>query len=1731
MVVNARTVTVRLEVTGAGTFKSDVAGAAGSLRQVDEAAGKLTASGSGTVTMLGKLGETAKTAIGSFIGFGSAQAAMLATAEAAKIVREEVLGVNDAVQSASAVFGGVTSKMRSDMVAMSHDLAIQWGVAASTVANGFKELADQGLNAEQALGALPQLVAFSKASMLDLGTATNDVVGVLYSFGLVSSNVATNTANVVKVTDMLTKGADLTHASIAGMSEALAKVAPIATALNIPIDETIALVGQLSDVGFSGRRALLAFTNLFTDLPKQSASLAAAGINIYTAAGALRPVSGILDDLKAKLAGMSAQQIQATLTTLGFSSASEKVVLALLNSGAAIDSLDGKIKGAAGTTVSQADKIMESLANRLAQVREAAITLGIDGVEKMGEFAQFLATDFEPTFASLGSIGATVEHELEPVFKLLAGATLGGGKVAIDAFAASLNALSGFAASNKSLIEVLVIAYGVHLAAAVATTVVEFGTMLALELTTWANTAAVAVYNLATRFQTAAEEGELLQTTLATFGPVAALAAVAVATLGLVNVLNAGKQSAAALVASLTVKPTSANDWISATTQSISQQSDALDKLQQKYNSRGGISRVLGAATEILPGVSKTIGDERNQIDALAKSSEAAQKQLAAVQGEFAKIYQNVTGHNALIDVIGDPSAGFAKIERELSGIAAKANIDLSQPVGTWSDSLDKAARAAFGVAPGAQEAALAIQAVSNTASAGTDQVKAFGDALNAIFTTNFDPGDAQRAFFSAILDLKQAALTSKGIKVTWGDDASKEGLAFQDAAEKVIQNIIGIDSAMAGQGKTADQINQANKYLIVGFTNLATSLGLPQAAIDKLIKGLPTLQQLKDTKINVDASPVDTAQTKADKLTKTKIAPKADIDLGAFNTKAQVIDGKIAQWNKTPINVTPPSPATGPFAQYKTWANGGIESHVAQISPPVSRVWAEPETGGEAYIPLADSKRARSASVLSDVARRFGFGLVQSYADGGVADPTVGPYSSSTMNRSAQALYTEANGVLAVLRSRYGLGDNAYVNFISQAEMTREYSGGGNAKYGVASAGVLANGDKRTGRIQVNEDIVLANLHGEINSFELLHDAIEKEFFQVVIPHYLNTDAKIRKYFDIIGFHHYDPAHAVDFLNMAGATGAGVHTTPEDLFGYFASASIDPNNPLTGAGRTDVATLARLRAAGLVPGAANTQLDRAIAFLAQAVPAPHTTPVQQALQFLASIRSATYHAPADAGSYSGASTRDGQTVVHIPGKGRFFASGGIEDHTAQIAAPGTPRVWNEPETGGEGYVPLAPSKRQRSTAVLKDIAGRFGYDVVRMADGGIVSFAGSTISAEAYTDLLINRFASKLAGSLSFAGAANAAAAGVSPPAAGATAAEVQRYQLDRQAAIRSSLMDTAKTYTEVAQAAGKSAADQLAASGLVGDAFQNAASKIIQAAQQRHVAEQQYAEQVVATKRQLVDDEFADNKITLADYLRVLNARLAATKKYSADWLAIHEQIRSAVKAGATPAVAAPDPQTTFDKYAGPMESATSLVGAFGNTKVVSASMIEGFLQNVKQGSTLFRDAITKLTQRGYARSVVQQIAEAGPGALALAQALLNVPVSEVNGDIGDIRAIVSGSATYDVSKYGATDLSAIPVPPAGKPTVVTVKKTAPVSTVAGIAGAAAFGAPSTVTTASHVDHSVHLTVGSIPIDMRGAIEHPINAEQAKAIASTAVATGLTQLVAKVERDLRSGAKSPTG
>lgn len=116
----------------------------------------------------------------------------------------------------------------------------------------------------------------------------------------------------------------------------------------------------------------------------------------------------------------------------------------------------------------------------------------------------------------------------------------------------------------------------------------------------------------------------------------------------------------------------------------------------------------------------------------------------------------------------------------------------------------------------------------------------------------------------------------------------------------------------------------------------------------------------------------------------------------GTMGRKTMVADGGVFN-SVTAAGLRFFQNAYGPKASaFKAFANGGFENHVAHITSPSTpiRIWSEPETHGEAYIPMSAAKRTRSLAIWQEVGRRFGV-----YADGGISAGTSAAGNAYTIN------------------------------------------------------------------------------------------------------------------------------------------------------------------------------------------------------------------------------------------------------------------------------------------------------------------------------------------------------------------------------------------------------------------------------------------------------------------------------------------------------------------------------------------------------------------------------------------------------------------------------------------------------------------------------------------------------------------------------------------------------------
>ncbi|MBA8964756.1 hypothetical protein JOJ86_006034 [Rhodococcus percolatus] len=467
----------------------------------------------------------------------------------------------------------------------------------------------------------------------------------------------------------------------------------------------------------------------------------------------------------------------------------------------------------------------------------------------------------------------------------------------------------------------------------------------------------------------------------------------------------------------------------------------------------------------------------------------------------------------------------------------------------------------------------------------------------------------------------------------------------------------------------------------------------------------------------------------------------------------------------------------------YVHYAAGGIEDHNAQIGNGRTRIWNEPETGGEAYIPLTPSKRGRSVSILADVADRFGMSLMQ-FADGGVVE-----------------------------------GMSEWVGHVSPGmQMTSGYRDSAD-HHGSGLAADFSNGSGNT-----DEMLALANAIADRypDSLELIYS--DPRFTrnikdgQIVDPSYYGADTMAEHQNHVHWARKQAPSLAdsdTDFQAPAvpdnrtekqkiadaivaegkrrGVSDKGIKTAlatglaesdlqnldhgDRDSTGVFQQrdngawgTAEDRMDPTRSAGmfydqlqKLDYENMSEAEAAQAVQKSAFSdgsnyaaKLSEADALLAESYarsaatsPAPGsdgktaqsgTGQAVYVTNWPSSFSSGTSSTSSSGTSAPAApapktepnteshdvSTPAGRRSLDAAIRAKFFANGGLEDHTAQIANAGDMRVWAEPETGGEAYIPLGSNKRDRSVALLKQVARQFGYALNAYADGGFGGVGGA---------------------------------------------------------------------------------------------------------------------------------------------------------------------------------------------------------------------------------------------------------------------------------------------------------------------------------------------------------------------------------------------------------------------
>ncbi len=240
-----------------------------------------------------------------------------------------------------------------------------------------------------------------------------------------------------------------------------------------------------------------------------------------------------------------------------------------------------------------------------------------------------------------------------------------------------------------------------------------------------------------------------------------------------------------------------------------------------------------------------------------------------------------------------------------------------------------------------------------DNAAALDDQAKKAGDLADAIFKET-----GSEAAFRNSLTASRADLVATAVQFGMNQ---QEAQRYADKVLAIPANAI-TNVATPGSQQSQAELARVREAANAVPPSETVNVGvISDAAIAALRQVGFTVTTLPDGTVNVSAN-TSAANAALAELTRPRSA-NIEVTYTLPNGDIKVPGGTLTK-------------ADGGMVRY--YAGGGVESHVAQVAPAGAwRVWAEPETGGEAYIPLSPAKRGRSADVLSDVAAEFGYTLV----------------------------------------------------------------------------------------------------------------------------------------------------------------------------------------------------------------------------------------------------------------------------------------------------------------------------------------------------------------------------------------------------------------------------------------------------------------------------------------------------------------------------------------------------------------------------------------------------------------------------------------------------------------------------------------------------------------------------------------------------------------------------------
>lgn len=323
---------------------------------------------------------------------------------------------------------------------------------------------------------------------------------------------------------------------------------------------------------------------------------------------------------------------------------------------------------------------------------------------------------------------------------------------------------------------------------------------------------------------------------------------------------------------------------------------------------------------------------------------------LLGEAGAHERVTAALNAHLTRLDVGGGRASKFGKAALDLKdqlGDESSALSEAGQKAKDHAALMGEAATATSDAATAQGQLGTQASTTADAISGQTKEIKTWIETADTATGRTLDLRSANRDYQQA-LDDAVAAAKENGKTLDITTQKGRDNAASIDAmVSAVIARADAQKAAHKSDQQVHDDLVDQRDRLVDVARKFFKTRDEAQAYIDKLLKIPPVV----NTKVKLTTYDAERALGKL----------QGDINKLAANLG----DLPTAGLGRPKVNS-----AIGNILHFA----GGGEAHTAQIAKGTTRVWNEPETNGEAYIPLAvGGKRRRAVDILSDVNDRFG--------------------------------------------------------------------------------------------------------------------------------------------------------------------------------------------------------------------------------------------------------------------------------------------------------------------------------------------------------------------------------------------------------------------------------------------------------------------------------------------------------------------------------------------------------------------------------------------------------------------------------------------------------------------------------------------------------------------------------------------------------------------------------------